>query len=648
MADEKQSGEAGAKATQAKASRKAKGRSARAPARTAAGPWRWIADILALGVWAFTALLLVVGWLSLDLPAIDAAALTRKPHIVMLDAAGREFASFGDIYGPSIAVGELPRHLPAAVIAVEDRRFYAHPGIDLRGLARAMVANLKAGGIVQGGSTITQQVAKNLFLTPERTVGRKLREMLLALRLEHAFTKEEILTIYLNRVYLGAGTYGVEAAAQRYFGRSAREVSVYQAAVLAGLLKAPSRYNPISAANLAARRAEIVLGTMVETGALTADQARAARTTAGGILKTAAAKQPALRARYFADWILPQVESFLGAVDRDLVVRTTLDSALQAAAEAALTRALDASGATLNVAQGAVVVLAPDGAVRAMVGGRDYADSQFNRVTQALRQPGSAFKPFVYLAGLEGGYAIDDLVTDGPININGWKPQNFSGDYQGPVSIDTAVAQSINTVAVRVAQHVGAAAVANVARRLGITAEMKPELSLALGSAEVTLLELTSAYAPFANGGAAVLPYAIAEIAARDGRPLYRRQGTGLGRVMSEDNLAGMNALLRGVIERGTGTGAAFGYPAAGKTGTSSDFRDAWFVGYSADYVAGVWVGNDSGEFMKNVVGGGLPARIWRDVMGAAHSGRPRQELPGLQRDDNPLVQLWRSLVGGD
>jgi penicillin-binding protein 1A len=281
-----------------------------------------------------------------------------------------------------------------------------------------------------------------------------------------------------------------------------------------------------------------------------------------------------------------------------------------------------------------------------MVGGRDYADSQFNRVTQALRQPGSAFKPFVYLAGLEAGYDVDDLVTDAPINIAGWRPQNFSGDYRGPVTLETAAAQSINTVAVRVAQQAGPAAVVNVAKRLGITAPMKPELSLALGAAEVTLLELTSAYAPFANGGSAVLPYAIVEIAERGGQPLYRRQGTGFGRVMSEENLARMNRLLRGVIENGTGMAAAFGYPAAGKTGTSSDFRDAWFLGYSADYVAGVWVGNDSGAFMKNVTGGGVPARVWRDVMSAAHGGRPRKELPGLDHESNPLVQWWRSLVG--
>ncbi|MDX2144329.1 MAG: PBP1A family penicillin-binding protein [Rhodospirillaceae bacterium] len=641
MADEKQSDDA-----PDKAARKPKRGKAPAKGPTRAGAWRWVANILAVGVWAFTASLLILGWLSLDLPAIDEAALTRKPNIVLLDSSGQEFASFGDIYGPSVAVRDLPKHLPAAVVAVEDRRFYEHPGIDLRGLARAMVENLKAARVVQGGSTITQQVAKNLFLSPERTIGRKLREMLLAWRLEQAFTKDQILAIYLNRVYLGAGTYGVEAAAQRYFGRSAREVSVYQAAVLAGLLKAPSRYNPINDAELAAARADIVLGTMVDTGALTPAQAAAAKKNASRILKTAAANKPSQRARYFADWILPQVESFLGAVDRDLIVRTTLNSALQTAAETALTRALAGSGEALRIEQGAVLVLSPDGAVRAMVGGRDYDDSQFNRVTQALRQPGSAFKPFVYLAGLEAGYDIDDMVTDAPINISGWKPQNFSGDYKGPVTIETAVAQSINTIAVRVAQQVGPTALVNVAKRLGITAPMKPELSLALGSAEVTLLELTSAYAPFANGGAAVLPYAIVEIAEHGGQPLYRRQGTGLGQVMSEENLVRMNHLLRGVIETGTGVAAAFGYPAAGKTGTSSDFRDAWFVGYSADYVAGVWVGNDSGAFMKNVTGGGVPARIWRDVMSAAHSGTPRKDLPGLEKDDNPFVQLWRSIIG--
>ena len=608
--------------------------------------WVWVSNILALGVWAAVAAGVVLVYLALNLPPIDANALTRRPNIVIQDSAGAELGSFGDNYGDTVALTDLPKHLPAAVVAVEDRRFYDHFGIDLRGLARAMLTNIQAKGVVQGGSTITQQVAKNLFLTPERTITRKLREMMLALWLERNFTKDEILTIYLNRVYLGAGTYGVEAASQRYFGRSAKDVGIYQSAVLAGLLKAPSRYNPTNNTDLAKQRAEIVLKTMVETGALSETQAKGARQNATLILKNAAATKNTLRARFFSEWVLSQIESFVGTVDRDLVVRTTLRAPIQAAAEAALARQLEISGLAQNIGEGAVLSLSPDGAVRAMVGGRDYADSQFNRVTQALRQPGSAFKPFVYLAALDAGYAPDDLVTDGPINIAGWKPQNFSGKYLGPVSVQDALAESINTVAVRLAQATGPKAVVTTAQRLGITSDMKPELSLALGSAEVTLLELTAAYAPLANGGLAILPYAITAITDRDGVVLYQRQGDELGRVIAPGRVATMNRMMRGVIEHGTGTAATFGFPAAGKTGTSSDFRDAWFVGYSAELVTGVWVGNDDGGFMKAVTGGGVPARVWHDVMASAHKDHQPIDLPGLEDDGNLFAKFWQAVVG--
>jgi len=607
---------------------------------------RWVYNILAAGVWAGLAAGVVLAYLALSLPPIDAGQLTRRPNIVILDAGGAELGSFGDIYGQTVALKNLPQHLPAAVIAVEDRRFYDHFGIDLRGLARAMAANIKAQGVVQGGSTITQQVAKNLFLTPERTITRKLREMMLAVWLERQFTKDEILTIYLNRVYLGAGTYGVEAASQRYFGRSAKDIGVYQAAVLAGLLKAPSRYNPANDPNLAKRRADIVLATMVETGALSDAQAAAARQSAPRILKTAAAAKSALRARHFADWILSQLDSFVGTVERDLVVRTTLSAPIQAAAEAALDRHLAAASKAQSIGEGAVLSLSPDGAVRAMVGGRDYADSQFNRVTQALRQPGSAFKPFVYLAALDAGYTPDDLVTDGPLNISGWKPRNFNGRYEGPVSVQTALQESINTVAVRLAQAAGAKAVVDTAHRLGITEDLKPELSLALGTAEVTLLELTSAYAPFSNGGLAVLPYAIVSVTDRDGAVLYQRQADAMGRVVPAERVATMNRLMRRVIDHGTGKAAAIDFPAAGKTGTTNDFRDAWFVGYTAELVTGVWVGNDDGSFMKGVTGSGIPARIWRDVMASAHKGREARDLPGLENDGNLFAKFWNAIVG--
>lgn len=607
-----------------------------------------IVGFLSLLIWAGIAAGTIVTYYVLDLPTVDQAALTRRPNIKLLDSSGAEIASFGDIYGASIDLKALPPHVPAAVIAVEDRRFYDHPGLDARALLRAGVADIRAGAPVQGGSTITQQVAKNLFLAPDRTLSRKIREALLAIKMERMFTKDEILALYMNRVYFGGGIYGFEAAAERFFNRPAKDLTVFQAAVLAGLLKAPAHYNPVREPDRAKDRARIVLAAMVQTGALTAQQSAAALNGAVGALK--AVPQGSTQGRYFADWVLSQVDSFAGPVDRDLIVHTTLDSRLQGQAEAALAKALDESGAKLKVEQGAVVVLGVDGALRAMVGGRDYGASQFNRATNALRQPGSAFKPFVYLAGLEAGYGPEDMVSDAPLRIGNWRPQNFSGTYEGPVTIETAFAKSINTAAVRVAQHAGAKSVVEAAHRLGITKELKPELTLALGSAEVTLLELTAAYAPFANGGHAILPYAVKAITDRAGTPLYVRAGEELGPVMAPADLAVMNRLLAQVIARGTGSAAAFGFPAGGKTGTSSDFRDAWFLGFTADVVAGVWVGNDDGAGMNDVTGGGLPAHIWRDVMVAAHIGKAPRELPGSAPDPEAVPDLigrfWQALTG--
>jgi penicillin-binding protein 1A len=604
----------------------------------------WVSRALAILVWCVIAVGSVVGYFALGLPSVDQAVLTRRPNILVTDSAGDEILSIGDNYGRLVDLASLPAHVSRAVIAVEDRRFYAHPGIDVVGLVRSAAVNVAAGRVMQGGSTITQQVAKNLFLTPERTVARKVREILLAVWLERVFTKDQILTLYLNRVYLGAGTFGIEAAAERYFDRPAAQLTLFQSAVLAGLLKAPSRLNPITSPELARSRARIVLGTMVEAGFIDAAAAAAADRSAPGVLKAAAAARPQARARYFGDWVVSQIESFIGPVDRDVIVRTTLDPAIQRAAETALARRLATDGEAKNIGQGAIVVMRPDGAVVAMVGGRDYADSQFNRATQALRQPGSAFKPFVFLAGLKSGLTAADIFDDAPIEIDGWRPQNFSGTFRGPVSLAEAVAQSINTVAVNVARRAGLRSVIAEARRLGITGPIPRDYSAALGSGEVTLLELTAAYAPFANGGQGALPFGISEITARSGEVLFRRSGTGLGRVVSQAHVGAMNGMLRDVLISGTGKDAAFGFPAAGKTGTSSDFRDAWFVGYSADMVAGVWLGNDNGAGMKAVTGGGIPALIWRDVMSAAHRDRPMRDLPG--DGERGIGGLIQSLFG--
>ncbi len=567
-----------------------------------------------------------LGYFALTLP--DTKQLTvaeRRPSVTILANDGNIIATFGDLFGQPMTLKEMSPWLPKAVIATEDRRFYSHFGIDPIGMIRAAVADLRTGHVVQGGSTITQQLAKTVFLTPERSFSRKIREALLALWFERHFTKDQILEIYLNRVYLGAGTYGVDAAAHRYFGKSAARLNLYESAVIAGLLKAPTRFNPTRDKAATAARAAQVLGLMVETG--TIDQQQAAVAEKSGVeLSKVALTRPG--ARYFADWIADQVRDFAGAGDRDLTVRTTLDPRLQSAAESAIDDTLARHGLQDVVSQGALVAMTPDGAVRAMVGGRDYNESQFNRATQAERQPGSAFKPFVYLAGIESGLRPDDHFVDGPIQIGNWRPHNYGNRYLGEVTVAEAIAESINTVAAQVAQRAGIPQVIAVARRLGITSDLVQDASIALGTSDVNLLELVSAYAPFANGGTGVLAYGITEITDSGGKVVYRRSGSGPGQVIPPDEVGMMNGMLQGVIAHGTGKAAALPRPAAGKTGTTQDYKDAWFIGYTADLVAGVWVGNDDNTPMNKVTGGSLPAPVWKTFMLAAMQSTPSKPLP--------------------
>ncbi|MFQ5467590.1 MAG: transglycosylase domain-containing protein, partial [Kiloniellaceae bacterium] len=590
---------------------------------------RWGVRLLVWGasaaIWAVLVVAALVAWYAYDLPEIaDVGAVERRPAVSLVAADGTLLASYGDVYGTTVAVKDLPPALPHAVLAIEDRRFYDHPGIDFIGLARAAWANLRAGRIVEGGSTITQQLAKNLFLSPERTVKRKVQEMLLAFWLEQSFTKDQILGLYLNRVYLGAGTYGVDAAARRYFGKPASEVNLYESAVLAGLLKAPSRYNPARDASRADARAARVLRAMTEAGYVTAAQAaRALRDKTRG--RAAAGAQ----ARYFADWVMARVADYVGAVDRDLTVITTLNPVYQTIAERELARMLDSQGPKRGVRQGAVVVLDPTGAVRAMVGGRDYDASQFNRATQALRQPGSAFKAFVYLSALEAGHEPDERLTDAPIEIGDWTPSNYADRYYGVVTLREAFARSLNSVAVRLSESVGRGKVAAAARRLGLTTPLTKRPSIALGASEVTLLEMTGAYAAFANRGYGVWPYGIEEIRGPKGELLYRRAGGGPGRVVRPRVVDAMTDLMTATVAWGSGKAANPGRPAAGKTGTSQAFRDAWFLGFTADFVAGVWLGNDDGSPSRNVTGGSLPARLWRRIVAQASEGLPVRPLSG-------------------
>jgi penicillin-binding protein 1A len=577
-------------------------------------------------IWLIVALGGVFAYFALTLPeTADLAAGVRRPSVTMLASDGTLIATYGDLFGEPLKLKDLPRHLPEAVIATEDRRFWNHFGLDVLGLARAAWINWRAGRVVQGGSTITQQLAKNLFLTPERTLARKLQEALLAVWLERRFTKNQLLEIYLNRVYLGAGAYGVDAASRRYFGKSAREVTVYESAILAGLLKAPTRYSPARDRERAGQRAAQVLANMVDAGYLSEAQAASAARQSTQLAEIAVSRPGS---RYFADWLIDFVNDFGATAKRDLVVVTTLDARLQEAAEYAVAGMLRLDGAKAGATQAALVAMSPDGAVRALVGGRDYGESQFNRATQALRQPGSAFKPFVYLAALERGMTPATRMVDAPIRLGNWQPHNYTGRYLGEITLAEAVAESVNTVAVQVAQRAGIANVVKAAKRLGITADLGNDASLALGTSEVTLLELTGAYAAFSAGGIGAWPYGIAEIRDAQGRVLFRRTGGGPGRVIDPAIAAEMNELLAGVIARGTGKSAQLGRPAAGKTGTTSDYRDALFVGYTPGLVAGVWMGNDDNSPMKKVTGGSYPARTWKAFMTAALKDTAPAPLP--------------------
>ena len=560
-----------------------------------------------------------VGYYAHDLPDTEHLTGPETPlSITVLAADGSEVATVGEMWGELVPVQEMAPVLPEAVLAIEDRRFYTHGGIDAFGVIRAAWQNAVEGRVVAGGSTISQQVAKLVFLTPERTVRRKIQEAMLAFWLEREFSKEEILTIYLNRAYFGAGAYGVDAAARRYFGRSARDVDVAQAAMIAGLLKAPSRYSPANDLALARKRAGVVVDAMVDAGFLGEHDEKAARARVKA-LTVAPRSGPA--AGYFVDWVREQVPGYVGRDHGALRVFTTLDPARQRAAQAALAETLADAGTSRKIGQGALAALDQSGAVRAMVGGRDHGSSVFNRATQARRQPGSAFKTVVYLAAVEAGLAPDDRIEDAPITVAGWSPRNYDDEYRGPVTVREGFARSINTVAVRVGLRAGVKRIHETARRLGIESTLPADASIALGTGEVTLLELTSAYAALANGGARVLPHGIAEIRNRAGDVLYSRTGSGAGRAADNAAVSAMRDLLGAAVATGTGRAARLPQglgPAYGKTGTSQKFRDAWFVGWAGGLVTGVWLGNDNGSPMDQVTGGSYPAEIWRRFMADA------------------------------
>ena len=588
---------------------------------------RWRAAAIVASLWLIIAGAIALSYWISDLPnTADLFVYEPGSDITVLDAKGRMIARRGLTQGEKVAVGSLPDYVGNAFIAVEDRRFRHHFGIDPIALVRATYADATHRAFVQGGSTLTQQLAKNLFLKPDRTFRRKIEEAILAVYLETRYTKDEILTQYLNRVYFGAGVYGIEAASERFFDKSARELSLTEAAMLAGSVKAPSRYNPETSPDDALSRASIVLDAMESAGFV----GHAARVAAAAQRPKIVRSFATPGAGYFVDDVISQVPAFVEKSQERLIVETTLDLDLQRNAENALAAGLAKDGPKLAATQGALVALTPDGAVRAIVGGVSYDQSPFDRATEARRQPGSAFKPFVYLAALEHGHRPNDEVFDGPVTIGKWRPGNYEGEYEGSITLAHALAHSSNSAAVQLADEVGPETVVGVAHRLGISDRLQAVPSLALGTSEVTPLELTSGYAAFANGGMGVAPYVIMRIRTASGKVLYRRKVSVLERVMSPENDAFMTDMMTGTVIDGTGKAAALrDYPIAGKTGTSQDFRDAWFVGFSADYVTGVWIGNDGGAPMKKATGGGLPARIFKTFMAGAERGLPARPLVG-------------------
>lgn len=605
------------------------------PIRKSSGLLRVVAVTV---LWAAIGFMGMIFYYSSTLPdTSELLAESRGAGVTILDVHGRTIAVRGASSGPVVQVENLPPHLSAAVLAIEDRRFYSHIGVDFRGLGRATLANLEEGAIVQGGSTITQQLAKNLFLTSERTFGRKIQETLLALWLEARFSKNEILTLYLNRVYFGGGAYGIEAAANRYFDIAPRDLDLHQSAMLAGVLKAPSRYSPAAHPEAAEARMNVVLAAMVDAGFLDAEaQALSDRAPVAYALATATNGSG-----YFVDWLMERLPAYIGDVQGNIIVETSLDLDLQFAAEQSLSATLDEFGEARDANQGAVIAFDLNGGVVAMVGGRSYAASQFNRASQARRQPGSAFKPFVYVTALEAGYRPDSMMEDEPVNIDGWTPENFSGEYEGYMTLQEALAKSVNSIAAQLIDRVGSENVADTARRMGIASELNAFPSLALGAIEVTPLELTSAYVPLGNGGLGIIPHGVVRITTASGDVLFERSGSGPGRVLDPRPTADMVAMLSNAIANGTGRSAYLpSRPSAGKTGTSQDSRDAWFVGFTGNYVAGVWIGNDDNSHMARVTGGSLPAAVWRNFMVEAHEGIAPTALAGRLPVSTVVVDL--------
>jgi penicillin-binding protein 1A len=584
-------------------------------------------------------------------PKIDLYAVNRPLAFTFLDVDGTDVGHRGAIVGERLALDQMPRYLPAAFIAMEDRRFYSHNGIDPPGLVRALLRDLRARRWVAGGSTISQQTAKIVYTNQQRTVSRKLAELMDAAGLEKSLTKRQILQLYLNRIYLGSGAYGVDGAARVYFGTSARQLSLAEAAMLATLTRAPSVFSPRRDLLRAQQRASLVLDSMVDDGVITQGQADEARAHPAVITDRASADAR----NYFLDAAADEATKRTTVngtpPSADMIVHTTLEPKVQEAARLAAFHTIDKYGKKDRVGEAAVVMMKLDGAVSAMIGGVDYRDSVFNRATQAHRQPGSAFKPFVYLAALESGISPWETRDDVAVDINGYRPVNFGGKNYGTLTLADALAHSVNTITVNLGQEVGMAKVVAAAKRVGITSPLEANASLALGTSEVTPLELTAAYAAFANGGFRVYPYMVTEVDIGN-RPVYVRNAPPPERIIASSVDRDLTAMLYGVVAGGTGGYASLhGREAAGKTGTTQDSHDAWFVGFTTDYVGAAWVGNDDSSPTRGITGGTLPAYIWRDTMLSAEQGKPYRPLDKSEQpspEEQELIASGESWNGND
>lgn len=595
---------------------------AKAKSRKRSGFFRWFWRLTSLGLFLLLLAVIVVGiFVAIARDEIDSFEdLKASPNGQMIRiraADGSVIQTLGPSYGRWLTIDKLPDEMKDAMIAVEDRRFHYHPGVDPIGITRAFYVRFKEGSWSEGGSTITQQLARNIYLNNRREVGRKLREMVLALAMETRFTKDQILELYLNKVYFGGGAYGVDAASRRFFDHGAEDLTLAESAVIAGLVKAPSRYSPTADAQAALGRARVVVEVMQDAGMITAAEAAAVKPA-----EVRLAIQPRQNSvRYFTDWALPQLDVLIEEREKPIDIFTTIDLGMQRAAVAAI-RTHAPGGA-----QGALVSLDRDGAVRALVGGTDYATSNYNRAVTAVRQPGSAFKLFVYLTALEAGFRPEDKVVDEPIDIQGWQPRNSGGNYAGDISLRTAFTYSKNTIAAKIGNELGTSTIAAMARRFGITTPVNTSPSMVLGTAETRVIEMTGAFASISAGGKSVKPYGITKVTDIDGNILYQKRASKSLQLVQPYVAAGMTDLMQSAVTAGTGRAAQIGRPVAGKTGTTSSNKDGWFLGFSSGLTTGVWMGRDDAKAIPGLQGGRAPARAFAAFMKVATANRPVEKF---------------------